>query len=184
MSRFDLAPGDIILTGKKSQGIISIVIKFGSKLRFGFRSPHTQYSHSAIVYETDETGSAMIVEAVEKGVIKRPMHYSEGDYAIVKTSALADDRDIEQMRRFLDNVLAHHERYGRWQFAGLALYCLTGTGIAIHKAGTSICSGLCCNAAMVWGAFPSGACIRPPLVMMPAHISKQATDEGVPVLAT
>ena len=174
--------GDIILTGVKSQGAVSVAIKLGAKLRYGPRSPHTAFSHAAIVYDVLD-GVPVLVEAVKSGVVKRRMHYLPGDYVIVKPSTLATLSDIGQMRRFLDNTLAARERYGFAQFAGQAIYCLTGTAWLIAKAGTSICSGLCCDAGTRWGAMPSGAWKRPPLAMMPADIHAQATAERVPVVA-
>ena len=175
-------PGDIILTGVKSQGVVSVAIKLGAKLRYGPRSPHAQFSHAAIVYDVLD-GVPVLVEAVRSGVVKRRMHYLPGDYVIVKTSTLATLSDIGQMRRFLDNVVAAKERYGFVMFFWLALFCLTGTAYGMYKAGTSICSGLCCNAGMVWGGMPSGGWKRPPLVMQPADIHAQAVAERVAIVA-
>lgn len=163
--------GDIILTGKQSQGLVSLVIKLGSKLRYGFKSPFTIYSHTAIVYDAE---LGLVVEAVSHGVVisKLAERFPEGDFDVLHTEV--NEHDWKQIEKFLNAVVEAKWRYGFVTFLGLAIYCLTGGALCIQKAGTSICSGLVCDAltraGYVWN--------RPPYSMMPADIADQFVNRN------
>lgn len=152
-------PGDIVLTGKKNQGIISLAIKVGEKLR---RLP-SQYSHSALIVGTN----GEIVEAQASGVRRSNVsHYAGADYDIIRTNV--DSHDWEQIEAYVNAVLEVKTRYGVLTFIGLAIYCLTGARVCIQAAGTAICSGFVCDAltraGIIWP--------RPPFAMMPGDIAQ------------
>ena len=158
----DLRPGDLILTGAKSQGIISQAIKLGQRIR-GFSKDERQWSHCYLVLDADGT----MIEAAKKGVrITHTDHLHEGDWRHFSTGV--NDADMKQIQTFCDAVLEAKWKYGFWTFAGLGIYCLTGGQLCIQKAGTAICSGLFCDAltraGYVWE--------RPPYAMMPADLHR------------
>lgn len=160
-------PGDILLTGRQSQGIVSLAIKLGQKLRFGFKSHYTIWSHTALVIDSDQ---GLCAEAVSTGVkiTKIAERFPEGDYAIVSTGARMLRADRNQVLKFASSVVDAKSHYGFWTFAGLAIYCLTGSALCVQKAGTSICSGFVCDALTRAGYIWE----RPPYAMMPADIAK------------
>ena len=153
--------GDFVLTGIKSQGIVSLAIKLGALLR-GYPKDARRYSHSALVVGTD----GAIVEAVKTGVKRNNLSkYEPADYILVRTKV--DQHDADQVVAFADAVVEAKESYGFLTFAGLALFCLTGSKLCIQRAGTSICSGFVSDALtrsrFIWP--------RPPYAMMPADLA-------------
>ena len=158
--------GDILFTGRKAQGIVSLAIKLGQKLRHGFNSPYTIWSHCAIVVDAER---GLIAEAVSSGVkINGMQKYRDGDFAVLHTGQHIDQRDMQQIMSFVNAVVDAKHKYGFWTFAGLAIYCLTGSKLCVQEAGTAICSGLICDAytrsGVIWE--------RPPYAMTPADIAK------------
>lgn len=158
--------GDIILTGRKSQGVISYAIKLGSKLRYGFNSPHTFWSHAALVIDANKF---LIAEARKNGVVVSDLRdrFPEGDYQLIPTGATMSALDVQQVLAFSDAVLAARTSYGFVTIVGLAFYCLTGGKLCFQTSGTAICSGFVCDALTRAGyIWP-----RPPFSMMPADIA-------------
>lgn len=154
-----MKPGDIILTGAKSQGIVSHAIKLGQRLR-GFNKDERQWSHCLLVL--NET---TLIEAAKPGVrLTSPKVLHEADWELLETHV--DDHDMAEIREFCQSVLNAKWKYGFITFAGLALYCLTGGRLCVQKAGTAICSGLVSDAltraGFVWP--------RPPFSMMPSDL--------------
>lgn len=166
MSAFQV--GDVVLTGAKSQGIVSLAIKLGQRLR-GYTPAERRFSHAALIIGTDGT----IAEAEAKGVVKSHISkYQDGDYVVIRTQVDAHDR--KQILTYVDAVLRERTRYGFVTFAGLALYCLFGGQLCIQQAGTAICSGLVCDALTRAGhVWP-----RPPYSMMPAGIARHFSVGG------
>src|SRR3712207_136234 len=71
--------GDFLLTGLKSQGIVSWAIKTGSWLR-RYEKPYRRFSHTALVVAADGT----LAEAVSTGVKRTPIaDYAPDDYVLV-----------------------------------------------------------------------------------------------------
>jgi hypothetical protein len=158
--------GDFVLTGIKSQGIVSLAIKLGALLR-GFPKEYRRFSHSALIVGED----GAIVEAVSSGVKRNNLSkYEPADYVLVRTKV--DHHDAVQVLAFADAVVQAREKYGFLTFVGLAIYCLTGTRLCIQTAGTAICSGFVCDAltraGFIWP--------RPPYVMMPADLARYFTE--------
>lgn len=143
-----------------------------------------QGSHSFMCLRVDPDGTRWIGESVAHGVQIVKLHYRPGEYRIVRTSTLADDRDLEQVRGFWNRLVAEKAQYGRFTFAALFVYSILGGKIGWEKAGTWICSGACCDAGTRWGAMPSGVWKLTPYRMTPTDIVAQAMAEGVPVEAT
>jgi hypothetical protein len=162
----ELRVGDFVLTGIKSQGIVSLAIKFGALLR-GFPKEYRRYSHAALVVGDDGT----IVEAVATGVKRHNLaKYESADYIVVRTRV--DDHDARQVLAFADAVVEARTRYGFVTIVGLAIYCLTGTTLCIQRAGTAICSGFVSDALTRAGyIWP-----RPPYAMMPAELGRYFTE--------
>jgi hypothetical protein len=160
--------GDIVLTGRKSQGLISHAIRLGSKLRYGTHSPYTIWAHAALVTDAP---NHQVTEARSHGVTVSDIRdrFPQGDYAIIPTGQTIDPHDLQQVLDFARTVVQHRTRYGYLTFIGLAIYCLTGGGLCIQQAGTAICSGFVCDAltraGYIWN--------RPPYAMMPADIAAQ-----------
>lgn len=167
--------GDVILTGRKAQGIISKAIKLGSKLR-GADGLADRFSHSALVTTSD----GEICEAQEKGVVFAHISkYDKDDYIVIHTGC--EPWDQLQIIDYAESVVAHRTGYGFLTFAGLALYCLTGASLVVGQAGTAICSGFVCDAltraGVIWP--------RPPFSMMPFQIyqhyaTAKIRDDGGP----
>jgi hypothetical protein len=170
----DICNGDVVLIDKLSQGWISASIKLGAKLRHGFLSSHTRYSHVAIVYDASNQNAVVIAEAVAGGVVHLAFlsKYDTSYYDVVHTRV--DDHDWAQMKTFIDDVIEARTEYGYLTYLGLTLYALTGTSVCIQRAGTAICSGLACDAltraGIVWK--------RPPYACTPADISAQLQPGG------
>jgi hypothetical protein len=157
-----LQTGDILLTGVKAQGPVSRAIKVGSWAR-GHDKPYRRFSHAALV-----TGPEHVTEARAGGGVKvTPIsEYKWDDYVIVRNDIVPEDK--EQIKAFAEAVLNARTGYGFWTIVGLFIYCATGGGLCIQKAGTAICSGFVCDAltraGYIWD--------RPPYAMMPADIAK------------
>lgn len=154
--------GDFLLTGIKSQSIVSWAIKLGAWLR-RYEKPYRRFSHAALVIAEDGT----IAEAQAKGVKRANLSkYQHADYVLVRTGV--DEHDQRQVLEFAQSVLSARERYGYATFVGLALYCLTGAQLCIQVAGTAICSGFVSDAltraGFIWP--------RPPFAMMPADLAR------------
>lgn len=154
-----MRPGDVILSGAKSQGVVSYAIKLGQRLR-GFNKDERQWTHCYLVL-----GDAVLIEAAKPGVrLTSPKVLHEADWELIETHV--DDHDMVQVREFTQSVLNAKWDYGFLTFAGLALYCATGGQLCIQKAGTAICSGLVADALTRAGyVFP-----RPPYACMPADL--------------
>src|SRR5438445_9919872 len=121
----DLHAGDFLLTGVKSQRIISQAIKLGELLR-GFSAPFRRFSHAALVIAEDGT----LAEALGGGVTRSPLSkYEPADYVVVRTHV--DGHDRGQILAFAHSVLDERTKYGFVTIAGLALYCLTGAQLCI-----------------------------------------------------
>lgn len=158
-----MQPGDVLLTGRKAQGIVSLAIKLGQRLR-GYTPAERQYSHAALVLDTDGT----IAEAQAKGVVyDHASKYAEGDYTVVSTGV--DEHDRAQVLAFAHAVVAARTRYGFVTFAGLALYCLTGGTVFVERSGTAICSGFVADAltraGVIWP--------KPPFACLPADVARE-----------
>jgi hypothetical protein len=156
--------GDVVLTGRRGQGILTRAIELGERLRYGFRSPYTAYSHAALVIHADGT----IAESQARGVqVDHISKYPPEDITVFPTGADLFERDQAQILNYVDSVLTHRNRYGVATVLGLALYCATGTGLCIQRAGSAICSGFVCDALTRAGyVWP-----RPPFAMLPADIA-------------
>lgn len=154
-------PGDIILSGAKSQGIVSAAIKLGQRIR-GFTADERQWSHCYLVLS-----EGVLIEAAKKGVrLTSPKVLHDADWKVLETGV--DEHDMAQIRAFCDAVLKAKWRYGFVTFAGLALYTLTGGALCVQKAGTAICSGLVADALTRAGyVWP-----RPPFSCMPADLAR------------
>jgi len=154
--------GDFLLTGLRSQGIVSWAIRTGSWLR-RYEKPFRRFSHTALVIADDGT----LAEARATGVVRTPLsRYDPADYVLVRTEV--GDHDRAQVLAFAESVLAARTGYGFVTFVGLAFYCLTGAQVCIQQAGTAICSGFVCDAltraGFIWP--------RPPYAMMPADLAR------------
>lgn len=162
-----MQPGDILLTGRKSQGPVSLAIKLGQRLR-GYAPEHRQFSHAALV--VSDHGD--IVEAEAKGVVRSHVSkYKPGDYAIIPVDMGPLDR--AQVLEFADAVVAARTKYGYWTFASLVIFCATAPvpfipTLYVEPAGTAICSGF------VADALTRAGCIwpRPAFAMMPADLAQ------------
>lgn len=161
--------GDIILTGRKHQGIASDMIRLGSKIRYGFKSPYAVWPHCAIVYDASKN---LACEAGRHGVALGDITERFGDdYHLIDT--WVTDSDWVQVKAFLDSCIIAKWRYGVAIFIGLGVFCLTSLvpfipTICFQKTGTAVCSGLVCEAltraGYIWEF--------PPFWMMPAAIAK------------
>jgi hypothetical protein len=167
-TRPPLRNGDIILTGRKHQGLASSAIRLGSRLRYGWNSPFAAWPHCAIVYDAEQKVSC---EATGRGIQLGDIFDRFGhDWVLIPT--YVDDHDWQQIKIFLDSCLASKLRYGVVIFIGLAFWCLSAVipfvpQICIQQAGTAVCSGLVCDAltraGYVWAL--------PPYWMMPADLA-------------
>jgi hypothetical protein len=153
------------LSGAKSQGFISHLIKFGA-LVGGYPPAARRFSHAWIVI--DDHGN--LVEAVKRGV--RPGNiskYDPDDYVLIDVPM--SDADAEQVRAFLANVVEHRWKYGFLTFAACGFSCLSGQirwlpSFSFAVAQTAICSGLVADALTRAGwIWPKAAA-----VMMPADL--------------
>lgn len=159
----NLRDGDVVLSGAKSQGWVSLAIKLGQRLR-GFTADERQWTHCYGVVDAEK---GVLVEAAKKGVrLTSTTVLHEADYLHVPTNV--DAHDFAQMLAFYDAVLNARSGYGFWTFGGLALYCATGGSLCIQKAGTAICSGLLCDALTRAGEVFA----RPPYSMMPGDLAR------------
>lgn len=160
--------GDIILTGRKHQGIASEAIRLGSKFRYGFDSPYAVWPHCAIVYDAN---LGIACEASKPGVRTGYIEERFGDdWTLVPTNV--SDADWIEVKAFLDSCIAAKWKYGVATFVGLGVYCLTSAVpflpvICFQQTGTAVCSGLVCEAltraGYIWDL--------PPFFMMPADLA-------------
>jgi hypothetical protein len=163
-----LRNGDIILTGRKHQGLASSAIRLGGRLRLGWNSPFAIWPHCAIIYDAEKMISC---EATGTGVQTGDIFERFGhDWDLIQTNVA--DQDWPQVKEFLDSCLTAKWRYGFAIFAGLAVYCLSAIipfipQICFQQTGTAVCSGLTCDAltraGYIWEL--------PPFWMMPADIA-------------
>lgn len=167
--------GDIILTGRKHQGIASEAIRLGSKFRYGFDSPYAVWPHTAIVYDANKM---LVCESSKDGVVISSLPERFGDdWLLVPTEV--SEGDWLQVKAFLDSCVAAKWRYGKVTFISLGLYCLAAQipflpTINFETPGTAVCSGLVCQAltraGYIWEL--------PPDYMMPADIAKHFDVRG------
>jgi hypothetical protein len=166
--------GDVVLVDRNAQGPIAISIRLGSKLRYGLASPHTRFSHAAIVYDAAAQDAVQIVEATAaSGVHVTLLSKYAGAYVDVVPTHV-DAHDWPDVKTYLDRVLDARTQYDFATYAGLTLYALTGTKLCIQRAGSAICSGLVCDALTRAGyVWP-----RPPFACTPADISATLRPGG------
>lgn len=133
-----------------------------------------RFSHSALITGIARDGTVMVTEAVKRGVLEQPFHYSDEDYVVIDTGL--DDLSRLRAVEFATDVVTAREKYGFVAIFGLFLYCVTGTKLCMQWAGTSICSGFICNA--LGGLGPDGyrgklryTWDRPPFSMMPSNLA-------------
>lgn len=167
--------GDIILTGRKHQGLASSTIRLGSKIRYGLKSPYAVWPHCAIVYDA---AGKVSCEAGSHGVALGDITERFGsDYYLIPTHVTS--MDWVQVKKFLDSCLVAKWRYGVAIFVGLGVFCLTSLfrfipTICFQQTGTAVCSGLVCEAltraGYIWEL--------PPFWMMPADIAKHFDVRG------
>ena len=164
--------GDVVLVDRNAQGPIAVSIRLGSMLRYGVASPHTRYSHAAIVYYASALDAVRIVEATAASGVQIALlpKYDDSHSDVVATHV--DEHHWPDVKRYLDDVLEARTSYDFVTYIGLTMYSLTGTKLCIQRAGSAICSGLVCDAltraGIVWP--------RPPFACTPADIS--ATLQG------
>jgi hypothetical protein len=166
--------GDVVLVERKAQSWVSAAISFGARLRYGFASPHTRYSHAAIVYDASNQEAVRIVEATAASGVRKAFlaKYDPSEFHVIHMQV--SEEDFEQVQAFLDDVLERRTGYDYLTHVGLALYALTGTRVCVQRAGTAICSGLVCDALTRAGEIWT----RPPYACTPADISHQLQPGG------
>lgn len=164
-----LRNGDVVLLDRLSQGWISVSIKLGSKLRYGFANSNARFTHAVMVYDADGRTDPRIIEATAASGVQLSYlsKYAGAQQETIHTDLRPDD--WLQVKDYLDDVLEKRTKYGFVTYAGLTLYALTGTSITVQQAGTAICSGLVCEAltraGWIWR--------RPPYACSPADISAE-----------
>lgn len=131
-------PGDVILVNDYSgQGdLIGNLIYDAEKCRHG--AAHN--THSAIIVDEDGT----LVEAMQQGVQRNPMHYRPDQVTLVHF-----DVPYPDPRRMFAVAFAEAsvgEKYGAASWVGLFVQGLTGKNIMIHSNRTPICSELASRA--------------------------------------
>ena len=163
-----ICAGDVVLVDGVGQGLVSVSIAVGERLRYGRASPYARWTHTAIVYDApdQDPDRIKIVEATAGARVHMAfISKYENRSAVVHTHV--DKHDWEQVKEFLDEVLEARAKYDPVAYAGLTLYALTGTSLCIQRAGTATCSGLVADAltrrGFVWK--------RPPYAMTPADIA-------------
>lgn len=121
-----LRPGDLLLVEGTSW--ISGVIRFFDRSR---------YTHTVNAVD----GEGGLADAGWRGVRRSHVGgYDEASYTLVRHGAGAED--VEQMRRFLEAVLAARWTYSFVTFVFAGLSSLTGNRLMLRRDGTSTCSGL------------------------------------------
>ncbi len=151
--------GDIVLTGIKSQGAISYLIKFGA-LVAGYPKDARRFAHCAVI--TDENG--MIAEARAEGI--QPGHISrfpDGDTVIIPMGV--DAHDAAQVKAFASQMILESWGYGFGTFAAAGFNCLAaglrlgGHGIYFGVGHSRICSVFVAEAltraGVYWDVDPS-----------------------------
>lgn len=156
-----LQPGDVVLTGRKSQGIVSRAIKFGAWLR-GFRGDYLTVSHTALVLNA----AGDIAEAESSGVKRANASKYDAADIVVLHGLVPDPHDQAQVVAYAESVMAARTKYGYLEFVYLSVYCLTGCTIVGLRIGTAVCSGFVCDGltrgSWIWS--------RPPFAMLPQHL--------------
>jgi hypothetical protein len=168
--------GDCLLTGVKSQGLVSWPIKTGSLLR-GFDALLRRFLHPALVFGEGRHHRRGCGRRCRE---EQPVEVRQGRPC--RRPYRVDDHDREQVLRFVESVLDEKGRrhgrqaYGYVMFAGVALYCPDGVPIYVQEAAASICSGLLCDAltraGFIWE--------RPLFAMMPANLAEHFDVRGEP----
>jgi hypothetical protein len=136
-----LTPGDFSLhraTTNKARGgettLLGKLIQAGERVRFG-NSDFARWTHSALIVSAE----GAIVEAIESGVTEGTIEkYRNTDYMVVHVTATAEQRALAC--GFARSRV--HDRYGIFNFVGLALQALFGWTLSVHLGGQYICSGL------------------------------------------
>ena len=155
--------GDVVLV--RDSGLVARSIAFGAERHYGRYSPHIKWTHVAIVYDATAQGAVRIAEATSRDGVHRALlaKYRSRDTKIVHMGVA--EHDWDQVKRFLDSTFGR-EGYGWVTYLGLFLYDLMGTRLCLQLAGTTICSGLVCDAltraGIIWP--------RPPYACTPADI--------------
>jgi hypothetical protein len=160
-----LRNGDVVLVKSLPGALTSLSIRLGEWRHYGVSSPHAQWTHCAMVYDVSNQDAIVIIEATGRGGVHTVFLDKYAARAEVVHTQV-DGKDWDEVKRFLDSVLAERESYGWVTWFGLLLYDLTGTQVCLQRAGTLICSGLVCDAltraGFVWR--------RPPFACTPADI--------------
>lgn len=157
-------------------GVLGIVATWATAAAMAQRNAYWfRYSHCALIVPPPAGEHGLwIAEAAKVGVRRHAFRFASGDYTHIPTHL--DEMSRARVLEFVDDTIAVRETYGFLVFAGLSLYCITGSKLVVQKAGTSICSGFVCGALA--GAGPDVArgklrytWPRPPAAMMPANIA-------------
>lgn len=160
--------GDIVLTGVKSQGAVSSLIKFGA-LVGGYPAEARRFAHTAVIVER----SGVICEAVSHGIRYDTIdRFPDGDTVVIPMGV--DPHDQAQIQAFCASCVEGSWGYGFGTFAAAGFNCLAaglrlgGHGIYFGVGHTRICSVLVAEAltraGVVWDQDPS--CIMPADVWM------------------
>lgn len=169
-SSVEIAVGDIVFAGR-SKGAVSLALWLGQLLRHGDDSPFTIWGHCAIVVQS-EGNSIWIAEADKSGVrfigIRQRFPNGRGTYAVLHTGTHLGERDRRHMLEFLSATSEVKHIYNFRTHVARVIFCLTLGKLCLQKAGTTICSGLVCEAfartGVVWK--------YPPYAMTPADIAE------------
>jgi len=131
-------PGDVILVNDYSgQGdLVGNLIYDAEMARHG--AAHN--THSAVIVAEDGT----IVEAMQNGVQRNPMHYAPEQVTLVHFDVPYPDPRRAFAVRFAESCVG--EAYGNVSWVGLFIQNLTGRNIMIHSNRTPICSELASRA--------------------------------------
>lgn len=176
-----LKAGDVVLVASKSQSWVSTAIRWGTVLRFPRRPELWRFTHAALVVAGTARDRTTIAEALSEGVRVRVLeqHYSPDQLRAYATGDAMSDGDRQQVTDFAYSVVAARTGYGTWTFAGLAVYCATGTALCVQRAGTAICSGFVAD-ALTRAGIPRKGWSRPPYACMPVHLGLDLDAIGMP----
>jgi hypothetical protein len=114
------------------------MIRLGQRRRFkGPDRPFAYYNHAGMIVGSH----GEIVEAQPKGVVERNISaYQPRQYTVVRTGAVADDRDRSQMVAYA--CAAVGQRYDWLAMVGAAIQLATGNKLVLATSDKTICSGL------------------------------------------
>lgn len=169
------AVGDIVLTGLKSQGATSHLIKFGALLA-GYDKTARGFSHCAVV--VGNTGE--ICEATNEGIVfSNISRFPEGDTVLIPMDVSV--WDAKQLQDFCKACIGMEYGYGTFVAAGFnclaAAFRLRGHGIYFGIGHTRICSVLVAEAlaraGVIWDVDPSA--------IIPADIWNQFGHKSLPM---